>query len=128
MGGGGGGPYAAQAGVVSVAFIAGQAWAHTAVRFRLLHPFIERLRRAPEHRRKRLDRRQQRRVIFSMLTHHPHRLPTQLGGAMRSWDLDAYSSILSQTGASGKLGAVQTPPTPEITLPAQFVAAVEQVL
>src|SRR5688572_10342623 len=63
------------------------------------------LRRHPQLLGDRLDRRPLRRVLVPMLPHQPHRPLTQLGRVPRGF---RHGSILSNSGASRKAGAVQS--------------------
>ena len=73
----------------------------------LLHPVMQRLRRAADLGRDRHDRRPPRRVLALVLQHHPHRALADLRRKLVRC-LACHGSIFSRVGASGKPGAVQS--------------------
>ena len=78
-----------------------------AVALRLLHPLVQRLRRAADLARNRDDRRPARRMLALVIQHHPHRAGADLRRKLVR-RLACHRSTLSGVGASDKPGAVQS--------------------
>ena len=78
---------------------------HAAVALGLLHPLIQRLRRAADLGRDRDDRRPARRHARFVIQHHPHRAGADLRRKLVR-RLACHGSTFSRVGASGKPGAV----------------------
>src|SRR6266404_3891099 len=78
-----------------------------AVALSLLHPLIQRLRRAAYLACDRDDRRPPRRMLMLVIQHHPHRTPTDLRRKLVRC-LACHRPTFSRVGASDKPGAVQS--------------------
>jgi hypothetical protein len=85
--------------------VAGQARSVPAVALGLLHPFVQRLRRAAYLACYRHDRRPSRRMLVLVIQHHPHRAGTDLRRKLVRC-LARHGSTFSGVGASAKPGAV----------------------
>ena len=78
-----------------------------AVDLGLLHPLVQRLRRAADLGRDRRDRRPARGMLAFVIQHHPHRAVADLRRKLVR-RLARHGSTFSGVGASGKPGAVHS--------------------
>src|SRR5271156_6596054 len=87
--------------------IRGNTGAHTTVALGLLHPLMQRLRRAADLGGDRRDRRPARGMLAFVIQNHSHRAGADLGRELVD-RLACHGSTFSGVGASDQPGAVQT--------------------